>query len=124
MRNRLKAESLHDSVSRLRQLFKATGRKGSLRDPMASFCEETGYTAKRMTELLDLYPSPGFISKNMVIALAQGLAAGEADPEEDEKITQRICTLQEVERWIRSGKIRDMKTVAAVLYYAKTFAKK
>jgi ADP-ribose pyrophosphatase len=86
--------------------------------------EETGYTAKRMTKLLDLYPSPGFISENMVIYLAQGLAAGQADPEEDEKITQRICTLQEVERWIRSGKIRDMKTVAAVLYYAKKFSKK
>lgn len=86
--------------------------------------EETGYTAKRMTKLLDLYPSPGFISENMVIYLAQGLATGQADPEEDEKITQRICTLQEVERWIRSGKIRDMKTVAAVLYYAKKFGKK
>src|ERR1700679_3519541 len=86
--------------------------------------EETGYTAKRMTKLLDLYPSPGFISENMVIYLAQGLATGQADPEEDEKITQRVLTLREVERWIASGKIRDMKTVAAVLYYAKTFAKK
>ena len=74
--------------------------------------EETGYTAQRMTKLLDLYPSPGFISENMVIYLAQELAAGQADPEEDEKITQRILTLREVERWIGNGKIRDMKTVA------------
>jgi ADP-ribose pyrophosphatase len=86
--------------------------------------EETGYTAQRMTKLLDLYPSPGFISENMVIYLAQGLAKGKADPEEDEKITQRVLTLREVDRWIGNGKIRDMKTVAAVLYYAKTFAKK
>jgi hypothetical protein len=35
-----------------------------------------------------------------------------------------IVTLREAEKWIRSGKIRDGKTVAGILYYAKYFAKK
>jgi len=47
-----------------------------------------------------------------------------AEPEADERIEQRIFSLRDVERWIRSGKIRDGKTVAGILYYAKYFAKK
>lgn len=86
--------------------------------------EETGYTARRMTKMLDLFPSPGFISEKMVIFRAEGLTIGEAQPEEDEKITQRIFTLSEAERWIRSGKICDAKSVAGILYYAATAKKK
>ena len=86
--------------------------------------EETGYRARRMTKLLDLFPSPGFITENMVIFLAEGLTKGQAHPEEDEKITQRIFTLPEIEQWISAGKIRDGKTVAGVLYYAGAIVKK
>jgi ADP-ribose pyrophosphatase len=86
--------------------------------------EETGYTARRMTQLLDLFPSPGFLRENMVIFLAEGLTKGPASPEPDEKITLRTVTLGEAEKWIRRGKIRDGKTVAGILYYAKFFAKR
>jgi ADP-ribose pyrophosphatase len=86
--------------------------------------EETGYTAGKMQLLLDLFPSPGFLRENMAIFLATGLKKGAANPEPDEKITQTIVTLREAEKWIRSGKIRDGKTVAGILYYAKYFAKK
>jgi ADP-ribose pyrophosphatase len=86
--------------------------------------EETGYTARRMTKMLDLFPSPGFISENMVVFRAEGLTKGEAHPEEDEKITPRIFTLKEAERWIRSGKICDAKSVAGILCYSMTVAKK
>ncbi len=86
--------------------------------------EETGYTARQMTKMLDLFPSPGFISENMVIFLAEGLRRGEAHPEEDEKITQRIFSLKEAKGWIRSGKIRDAKSVAGILYYSTIIAKR
>jgi ADP-ribose pyrophosphatase len=86
--------------------------------------EETGYTARRITLLVDLFPSPGFLRENMAIFLATGLTKGVAEPEADERIEQRIFSLRDVERWIRSGKIRDGKTVAGILYYAKYFAKK
>jgi ADP-ribose pyrophosphatase len=86
--------------------------------------EETGYTARRMRLLLDLFPSPGFLRENMAIFLATGLTKGVAEPEADEKITQTIVSLREAERWIQSRKIRDGKTVAGILYYAKYFAGK
>jgi ADP-ribose pyrophosphatase len=60
----------------------------------------------------------------MVIFLAQGLTKGEARPEDDEKIEARILTLREAERWIRSGKIRDGKTVSGLLYYAAFIRRK
>jgi len=86
--------------------------------------EETGYTAKKMRQLMDVFPTPGFVEENMVIFLATGLTKGEAHPEADEKITQKIVTLAEAEKWIKSGKIRDAKTVAAVLYYSRFIANK
>jgi ADP-ribose pyrophosphatase len=86
--------------------------------------EETGYAARRMTKMLDLFPSPGFISENMVIFLAEGLNKGAAHPEADEQITPRIFRLEEAERWIRSGKIRDAKSVAGILFYSTAISKK
>jgi ADP-ribose pyrophosphatase len=80
--------------------------------------EETGYRARRMRKLLDLFPTPGFVSENMVIFLAEGLKLGKAHPEADEKIEMRIFSLGEIEDWIRAGRIRDAKSVAGILYHA------
>ena len=80
--------------------------------------EETGYTARTMRKLLEVYPSPGLLGERMVIFLAEGLTKGKSRPEDDEKITQRILSLREAEKWIRSGKIRDSKTVGGILYYS------
>jgi len=81
--------------------------------------EESGYTAKKMTKLLEFFPSPGFLSEKMVVFLAEGLTKGKSRQEEDEKIEQRIVKLAQAEDWIRTGKIRDAKTVSGVLYYSK-----
>lgn len=80
--------------------------------------EETGYTARRMRKLLDLFPTPGFVSENMVIFLAEGLKFRKAHPEADEKIELRVFGLREIEDWMRAGRIRDAKSVAGILYYA------
>ena len=95
-------------------------RRGAARE----LREETGYTARRYRKLLEIYPSPGLLSERMVIFLAQGLTKGEARPEDDEKIEVRTLTLREAERWIRSGKIRDGKTVSGLLYYAAFIRRK
>ena len=84
--------------------------------------EETGYTAKRVRKILEVYPSPGLLGERMDIFLAEGLTQGPARPEDDEKITQKIVTLAEAERWIHSGKICDAKSVAGILYYARFIA--
>lgn len=86
--------------------------------------EETGYTAKRVRKLLEVFPSPGLLSERMEIFLATGLTEGAPRPEDDEKITSCVLTLREAEHWIRTGKIRDAKTVSGILYYARFVARK
>lgn len=86
--------------------------------------EETGYRARQLTQIMDIFPSPGFVAEHMVIFVAQGLTKGKARPEEDERITQRLMSLRDAERWIRSGTIRDAKSVAGILYYARFLAGK
>jgi ADP-ribose diphosphatase len=81
--------------------------------------EEAGYHARRVRKLITIFPSPGFLGEHMDIFLAEGLTKGQSRPEDDEKITQRIFRLPEILRWIRSGKIRDGKTIAGILFYAK-----
>ncbi|MGD1212531.1 MAG: NUDIX hydrolase [Candidatus Acidiferrales bacterium] len=86
--------------------------------------EETGYAARQVRKLLEVFPSPGLLGEKMVIFLAKGLTKGKARPEDDEKITQRVFTLTEAERWIHGGRIRDSKSVAGILYYAKFVARR
>jgi ADP-ribose pyrophosphatase len=81
--------------------------------------EETGYTAWRFRQLLDLLPTPGFVSEHMVIFAAAGLKKGDAHPEADERITARAFRLRELERWIQDGRLRDAKSLAGILYYAR-----
>jgi ADP-ribose pyrophosphatase len=85
--------------------------------------EETGYTARKFTKLLEIYPSPGMLSERMDIFLAEGLTEGEAQPEEDEIISKKVMPLDEALRWIESGKIRDAKSVSGILFYASFVAK-
>jgi len=84
--------------------------------------EETGYTARRLRKLLHIIPTPGFVNEWMWIFAAEGLVEGAARPEEDEKITPRIFTLKEVDAMIRSGRLRDAKSIAGLLYYMRYIA--
>ncbi len=79
--------------------------------------EETGYSAKRYSEFLDVFPTPGFLEERMHILLAEGLTAGEAEPEEDEKIISRPHGVEELKQMMRTGKLRDAKSIAGILYY-------
>lgn len=79
--------------------------------------EETGFRAKRFRIFLDIFPTPGFLEERMFILLAEGLSAGEAEPEEDEKIISRAYNRKQLEEMIRSGKLRDAKSIAGLLYY-------
>jgi ADP-ribose pyrophosphatase len=79
--------------------------------------EETGYRARRYRKLLHLFPTPGFLSEYLDLFSAEGLAAGVAAPEADEKITARRFKPAELERLIGAGKLQDAKSVAGLLYY-------
>ena len=84
--------------------------------------EETGYRAKRFRVFLEVFPTPGFLEERMYILLAEGIRLGEAEPEEDERITSRAFTRRELESMIRRGKLRDAKSVAGLLYYFRFLA--
>jgi len=97
------------------------GRKEPHESPVAGarreLLEETGYTAKRLRKLMLVVPTPGFANEWMWIFAAEGLTAGAAQPEEDEKITPRIFTLKQVEKMIQRGTVRDAKSICGLLYY-------
>lgn len=84
--------------------------------------EETGYRANRFRVFLDVFPTPGFVEERMYILLAEGLTLGEAEPEEDERITMKAFTQRELEKMMRSGKLHDAKSVAGLLYYFRFLA--
>jgi ADP-ribose pyrophosphatase len=84
--------------------------------------EETGYRAKSLRVFLYMFPTPGFLEEKMYILLAKGLTAGEAEPEEDEKIISRAYNRKKLEEMIRTGKLRDAKSVAGILFYFRFLA--
>jgi len=79
--------------------------------------EETGYRARRFRIFLDIFPTPGFLEERMFILLAEGLTAGQAEPEEDEKIISRSHDRKQLEEMIRGGELRDAKSIAGILFY-------
>jgi ADP-ribose diphosphatase len=81
--------------------------------------EETGYTARSWQKILDVFPTPGFVSEKMLVYVARNLRPGIAQPEEDERITARAFSLRELDEWIRTGKLRDAKSIAGILYYMR-----
>lgn len=81
--------------------------------------EETGYRAKKWSPLVEYYASPGFLGESMKVFLAEGLEAGEAHPEEDEKIEFRLVRLSDLLKMIEKGAILDGKTLTSVLLYAR-----
>lgn len=81
--------------------------------------EETGYTARRFRKLLDIFPTPGFVSERMRVYAAEGLTPGKARPEADERIASRTFPLREVEFMMRGGRLRDAKSIAGILYYLR-----
>lgn len=81
--------------------------------------EETGFTARRWRHLFTYYSSPGFMDETMAIYQASGLTAGQAQPEEDEVIGKRFFPLRQAMDMIRSGKVRDGKTIAGLLWFER-----
>ena len=86
--------------------------------------EETGYRAKAFRVFLDMFPTPGFLEERMYILLAEKLTVGEAQPEEDERITAKAFRREDLEEMIRKNLLRDAKTVAGLLYYFRFLAGK
>ena len=86
--------------------------------------EETGYTARRWRKAFRFYASPGFLDEQMHVFIASGLKKGKAQPEEDEQIATKLVPLSQAVSMVLSGVIYDAKTMATVLWFARSRAVK
>ncbi len=75
--------------------------------------EETGYTAKQLTSLGHIYPSPGVVDEVLYLFLARELDKGDQELDEDEFIQTEWVPLAEMEERIASGEIKDVKAICA-----------
>jgi ADP-ribose pyrophosphatase len=69
--------------------------------------------------LLDVFPTPGYVSERMFVYAVEGLTPGNARPDADERISARHFSLRQLEIMIRRGRLRDAKSIAGILYYGR-----
>lgn len=79
--------------------------------------EETGYIAKEVIHLGDMYPSCAYTDEVISIYFAEVLDKGETHLDDNEAINLFYMSLEEIEDYIYQGKIKDAKTICAVLMY-------
>ena len=80
--------------------------------------EECGLTADHYTSLGEFYPTVGYDSEKIYIWAATGLHAAAQHLDEGEFLDVTLMPFEEVLDLVMTDKIRDSKTVAAVLKYA------
>jgi ADP-ribose pyrophosphatase len=89
-------------------------------DPTAAarreLLEETGYRCASIRKLWTFYTAPGFSSELLHLYLAEGLTAGEAQPEADEVLQARLFDIDDAWAMIERDEIPDGKTQIAVAW--------
>ncbi len=79
--------------------------------------EETGYRAGRLRELVRFAVSPGWTDEELVVFVAEELIPTRAHPADDERLTVRELAPEEALAAVRVGRIRDAKSLIALLGY-------
>lgn len=77
--------------------------------------EETGYTTKKLKRLFEYYSTPGFSDEKIHIYLAEEITEGVAHPDENEYIEIVKMPINEALKKIKTGDIKDAKTIVAIL---------
>jgi ADP-ribose pyrophosphatase len=88
-----------------------------IKTALRELAEETGYRAAHIELLTTLCMSPGILDEKMHVYYASRLTAGEMALEAGEDINVVCLTWREALAMVRDGRIRDAKSVAALLYY-------
>jgi ADP-ribose pyrophosphatase len=81
--------------------------------------EETGFRARKLSELLRFYASPGYTQELIHVFLAQGLKKDHAKREEDELVDVLCLSLTDAIEMIKRKQIRDGKSICAILFFDK-----
>jgi len=82
--------------------------------------EETGYRPKKVKSILSYWPTPAFSDEVIHIFVATDLVGAEQSPDEDEFIAPVVMPFNRALAMVKSGRIRDSKTVIALLAWATT----
>ena len=77
--------------------------------------EETGYRTKRLKKLLSFWPCCAFSNELLHIYWTDDLEPGPPSPDEDEFLRVKAFPLKKALMMIRTGKIKDSKTIIALL---------
>ena len=79
--------------------------------------EETGFKAARWRKMVRYFASPGFLGEWLQVFIAEGLTAGEAQPEYDEQLDIELMPLSKLLSMIDKGLVHDGKTLISVMLY-------
>ena len=85
--------------------------------------EETGMAAGGLARLGAVYLAPGYCNELNHIFLAEELTANPLEQDDDEFLSLKPVSIQEAERLIANGGIKDSKTLAA-LYLFRLYQEK
>jgi ADP-ribose pyrophosphatase len=83
--------------------------------------EETGFKAGRLRHLISYWPTAAFSDETIHIFGAWDLTRGVFKPDDDEFINSRPVDFKTALRWVKRGKIKDSKTIIALLFVANGF---
>lgn len=75
--------------------------------------EETGYKAKKLTLIGEVYGTPGFSNEKISVYFADTLVEGEVNLDEDEFVEKVLYSLDDVKKAVEDRTIEDAKTFIA-----------
>lgn len=79
--------------------------------------EETGFATDNVEKISEFYTTPGFSNEVMHIYIAKDLKEGTVNLDDDENIQIIKLPIDEVLYKIKTGEIKDAKTIIAILTY-------
>ena len=79
--------------------------------------EETGFKARRWSKIAEFYTAPGFCTELMHVYVARNLSPATAGGDADEILKPVRLSLDAALKLVRTGKIRDAKSIAGLLIY-------
>ena len=76
--------------------------------------EETGYRCSEIAKMTECFVAPGYSTEKIHIYLARGLTKTQTKMDEDESINLERCPFSEALEKIRTGTIRDAKSIVGL----------
>ncbi|EGQ2941950.1 NUDIX hydrolase [Staphylococcus pseudintermedius] len=75
--------------------------------------EETGFKAKKLTLIGEVYGTPGFSNEKISVYFADNLVEGKVNLDEDEFVEKVLYSLDDVKKAVEARTIEDAKTFIA-----------